>query len=269
MPHPDGLSGVVLQPEPGARLGWISDWALARGVGLVVCRPADFRSVNLRSVRFVVALGSNASVYDRSIPWIDDEMQVLRHAVDSAIPVLGICFGAQMLAHVLGGEVAPSDSPEVGWYSIDSPRPELVPTGLWLEWHFDAFTNPPDATELARSPAGVQAFVYGSSLGVQFHPEATSQLLQSWIRAQQHQPDPRVTHTGVDLVSIESDMTARTREQGELAYRLFDGFFEAAALVPTGKQSDGLTRRQLLAQCPPNASSALSPVDALAVPPAA
>ncbi|MFD0853033.1 gamma-glutamyl-gamma-aminobutyrate hydrolase family protein, partial [Actinomadura adrarensis] len=54
-------------------------------------------------VDVVVVLGSEESAYDDSLPWLAGELDDLRKAVDSGTPVLGICFGSQVLARVLGG----------------------------------------------------------------------------------------------------------------------------------------------------------------------
>ena len=67
-----------------------------------------------------------------------------------ALPVLGICFGAQALASALGGCVHKLPTPEVGWVTVDQQRRRPAsPTGPWMAWHEDGFTLPPLAYELA------------------------------------------------------------------------------------------------------------------------
>ena len=61
--------------------------------------------------------------------------------------------------------------------------PDLVPAGPWLEWHYERFCTPPGATELARTADAPQAFRLGPHLGVQFHPEATVEIVEGWARA--------------------------------------------------------------------------------------
>ena len=77
----------------------------------------------------------------------------------------------------LGGSVEVLDEPELGWHTIETDAPELVAAGPWLQWHFEAFTTPPGAEELARSPACAQAFRLGPHLAVQFHPESTAEIV--------------------------------------------------------------------------------------------
>jgi GMP synthase-like glutamine amidotransferase len=96
------------------------------------------------------------------------------------VPVLGLCYGGQVLAAVLGARVGPAPVAELGWRVIDTDDPDLVPAGPWLEWHFERFETPPAATELARTADATQAFRIGPHLGVQFHPEATVEIVTGW-----------------------------------------------------------------------------------------
>jgi GMP synthase-like glutamine amidotransferase len=131
----------------------------------------------------VVPLGSGHSAYDSSVPYLAGETRLLREAVDAGVPVLGICFGAQLLARVLGGDVSPMpDGPEIGWLPISTRDQALIDPGPWMVWHFDAMTAPPGAEEVAWTAFGTQAFRYGPHVGVQFHPEATSASIGSWAR---------------------------------------------------------------------------------------
>lgn len=129
----------------------------------------------------IVTLGARWAAYDDGLPWIAAEMEMLRRALAAGVGVLGVCFGGQLLARALGGAVTRSPDPEIGWTDVHSSRPDLVPGGPWFQWHFDRFTVPPGAEELARNPAAPQAFSHGRALGVQFHPEVDGALVQQWI----------------------------------------------------------------------------------------
>jgi GMP synthase-like glutamine amidotransferase len=139
----------------------------------------------LDEVDHVVVLGAAWSVYDGDPRrgWIADELAWLRRADKAGVPVLGICFGAQALAAALGGQVEPAPRSEVGWVTVDSLDHGLIPPGPWLEFHADRFLPPPEASVLATSSAGVQAFSAGPHLAVQFHPEADRAQLQAWLDA--------------------------------------------------------------------------------------
>ncbi|MGW3992712.1 type 1 glutamine amidotransferase [Amycolatopsis sp. NPDC004772] len=132
----------------------------------------------------LVPLGApwSAGVDDARIGrWLAPELRWLAAAVAGGGAVFGVCFGAQALARALGGTVTRSPSPEIGWVAVESDRPDLVPSGPWFQWHFDRFTVPPGAVELARNAAAPQAYRAGRSLGVQFHPEVTPAGVRRWI----------------------------------------------------------------------------------------
>ena len=129
----------------------------------------------------LVPLGARWAVYDERVPWIDAESAMVRRALEVGVGVLGVCFGGQLLAHALGGTVDRSPAPEIGWCEVDSANPDLVPPGPWFQWHFDRLTTPPGAIEVARNSSSTQAFVQGTALGLQFHPEVDAALVQQWI----------------------------------------------------------------------------------------
>ena len=115
--------------------------------------------------------------------WVGDEMQLMRDAAAGGTALLGVCFGGQLLAQTFGGTVSRSQSPEIGWYDVASDRPDIVPGGPWFQWHFDRWTLPPGATEIARTASTSQAFVLGKAMALQFHPEVDADLLKLWLAA--------------------------------------------------------------------------------------
>jgi GMP synthase-like glutamine amidotransferase len=130
-----------------------------------------------------VPLGSRWAVYDYGLrrTWVGAEMTMMRDALAAGVAALGVCFGGQLLAQALGGTVARSRAPEIGWYDIETDDPALVPTGPWFQWHFDRWTLPDGATEVARTATTSQAFVLGRALALQFHPELDQALLELWL----------------------------------------------------------------------------------------
>jgi GMP synthase-like glutamine amidotransferase len=130
----------------------------------------------------VAFFGAAWSVYDtETIPWITDEITYARSLISLGVPTLGICFGGQLLAAAVGGRVERAPIPEIGWLSVASTEPVLIDSGPWLQWHFDRFTVPSHVPVLARTALANQAFVYGRALGLQFHPEVTDAVLESWL----------------------------------------------------------------------------------------
>jgi GMP synthase-like glutamine amidotransferase len=131
----------------------------------------------------IVPLGARWPVYDEALrrSWVSTEMQLVRDAADAGVALLGVCFGGQLLAQAFGGAVARSSHPEIGWYDVTSDREDLIPGGPWFQWHFDRWTLPPGAIEIARTADASQAFVLGRALALQFHPEVDAGLLKLWL----------------------------------------------------------------------------------------
>jgi GMP synthase (glutamine-hydrolysing) len=128
-------------------------------------------------------MGSAESASDDTVSWLPRELAYVRRALDVGTPVLGVCFGGQLLARALGGTVGRAPRPERGFVTLGSADPAVLPAGTWMEFHYDAFTLPPGAVELARNDVGVQAFTHGPHLGLQFHPEITPDVFASWVAA--------------------------------------------------------------------------------------
>jgi GMP synthase-like glutamine amidotransferase len=145
--------------------------------------PAFFPSADLFDA--IVLYGAAWSVYDTATigSWVGDEIAFTRSAISLGVPVLGICFGGQLLAAALGGSVSAAPTPEVGWIPVSEDPSGLIDPGPWFSWHFDRFTVPPTAAVLSRTEAADQAFCTGRSLGLQFHPEVNEEVLDSWFRA--------------------------------------------------------------------------------------
>jgi GMP synthase-like glutamine amidotransferase len=175
---------VVIGHHDEDSAGFIGEAFRARGAELSMhVFPKDGPLPGLDGVDHVIVLGAIWSVYDQSPDraWIADELAWLRQADEAGVPVLGICFGAQALAAAFGGRVEAAPRKEVGWRMIDSFDPGLIPPGPWLEFHGDRCLPPREARVLARNDAGVQAFVVGRHLAVQFHPEPDGELLRLWL----------------------------------------------------------------------------------------
>jgi GMP synthase-like glutamine amidotransferase len=198
----------------------LSEWCAANGIGLEVHKLWHGGPIpSLAGRAFLVSAGSAYTPNDVNVREVRDELHLIDRALDRELPVLGLCFGAQMLAAVLGGTVHRLETPELGWYEVDSTD-RGVPRGPWLQWHYSGFECPPDAEQLASSPAGSQVFRHGTSLGVQFHPESTLTEVESWARKDAE----HLKQLGIDGLQRLSDGSRDAGAAREAAFALFDSF---------------------------------------------
>jgi GMP synthase-like glutamine amidotransferase len=201
----------------------------------------------------VVAMGAPWSAYDQPLigSWVLPEMDRLREADTAGVPVLGICFGGQLLAAVHGGSVAASPAPEIGWTDVRTDDEALVPGGRWFQWHYDRWTLPPDAVEVARNSAASQAFVLRRNLAVQFHPELTAAMLAGWL---DNGGAAGASRLGLDPAELLAATRREAANAARRAHLLVDAFVDRVATAPghpsrmgtstSGDETLGASRRR-------------------------
>jgi GMP synthase-like glutamine amidotransferase len=218
-----GLIGDTLRAR-----GWQVDETLIVPAERYHSPDVDFSFPDHRDYDLLVPMGAPWSAYDEAGVgrWLVPELSWLSRAVASGGAVFGICFGAQALARALGGSVALSGYPEIGWTAVESEVPELISPGPWFQWHFDTFTPPPGATVLARTvptkdAATVQAFRVGRSLGVQFHPEVTGLDIKMWL---ENGGDAQARAQGIDPADLLAEAARQEEPARARAGQLIDAY---------------------------------------------
>ena len=220
---------LVIEHERATPGGLVYDWLEDHDVEIDELEiDIDDRDVDPRDYDLIVPLGSEFAAFDDTIPWIEREKRLLATAHEADVSVLGICFGGQLLARVLGGRSFRGDKSEIGWLPVRTKDPQLIPEGPWFQWHFDSFTPPPGAELLAESDVGAQAYIIGRSLGVQFHPEVTPAIMDEWVRIYRHELDAE----GVDPDGLLEETHRRAAESRRTSRRLLDTFIERVARIP-------------------------------------
>lgn len=150
----------------------------------------DLSGLDPLAADLLVILGGPVGVYEQAAyPFLATEQVLIGQRLAAGKPTLGICLGAQQIAHALGARVAPGGVKEIGFAPLTlsaagyaSPLRHLdgVPV---LHWHGDAFEVPAAGVALASTAVCPQAFAIGTTvLALQFHPEAdTGNGLESWL----------------------------------------------------------------------------------------
>lgn len=170
----------ILQHVPFEGPGHILNWAAGHGLATRVWSlHAGETPPSPRDDEALCILGGPMNIYeDREHPWLRWERNFLAEQARRSTPMLGVCLGAQLLAHAHGAKVFGNETKEIGWMPLrfDDEARSLpgTPASLTvLHWHGDTFELPSGARRLARTDHCLnQAFVCGRSLAFQFHLEA-------------------------------------------------------------------------------------------------
>ena len=210
---------VVVQNSPRSSPGRLPGWLDEDGIDAVVVDGSDLPerlTAGSAAVDGLVLLGGGyLPDDDERAPFLPRERALVGEAMTEAVPVLGICLGAQLLAHVTGGEVtAKSGETERGSCPVDllaAAGDDPLFAGLtgydelrMIQNHQDSITTlPPGAVHLATSgKCRVQAFRVGAAAwGVQFHPETPAARVADW-------DESKLAAEGFDRAALLAQATA-------------------------------------------------------------
>ena len=155
-------------------------------------------------------MGGPMAVYEmEQYPFLKDEAFLIESAIKANKHVLGVCLGAQMVAHTLGARVYPGGKKEMGWYEValteegkqDPCMSQIAYDGkhaAWVfQWHGDTFDLPVGAVRMASSDIYPnQAFRYADRVyALQFHIEVTPSIVFNWLKDEK----------GVDVNSMDAE----------------------------------------------------------------
>jgi len=225
-------------------IGHIDSWlkgkkAHVTGTHFHQDQQPEFSVLENENIDLLIIMGGPMSVNDENVyPWLKTEKAFILKTIESGIPTLGICLGAQLIASALGSKVYPNLRKEIGWFPIKSAfLPENHNAGICsfpemttvFHWHGETFDLPTGSILLAESIACKhQAFQYGDRcIGLQFHLETTPESLEGmlehckdeladtkkslWIQPSQQIREDAPTHFSTIHSLLESTLDFITR----------------------------------------------------------
>ena len=196
---------AILQHEAAQGPGVLWEHLQQQGIACELISPCQEgrAPVRARDYRGVVVLGSNHCANEQ-LRWIEQERCLLQDALAHDVPVLGHCFGAQMLARAMGARVRRNPCPSIGWTPVWVTHAaqqclQLPAQATLFHWHYDTFEIPPGAR---RSMYGTyclnQGFVHGPHWAFQGQLEVTEASVRAWCRdghdELRHARGPAVQH---------------------------------------------------------------------------
>ena len=181
----------------------------------------------------LVFMGGPMSVND-DLPWIGQELALIRQAQAAGLPVLGHCLGGQLICRALGGTVGANPVKEIGWHAVRSA--ETAAARQWLgeqpgepelfHWHGETFSLP-DGAELVleNDNCAHQAFAIGNTLALQCHVEMTAPMVAEWASLYEDElQNPADTVQSAELMTAGLDVRIKAAQQ--VADRLYQRWLE-------------------------------------------
>ena len=215
--------------------GTIEDYLKGRGVNYTVadfsgCEATEESIPDIRNFTHLVLMGGPMAVYESGgLPFLHYEVAMIRAFAKSGKAVLGICLGAQIIAHALGADVYKGEKQELGWDTVEiteeGMKDEAFSTlavdstsmARVFQWHGDTFDLPKKAVRMASSGNYEnQAFRYGESVyAFQFHIEVTPEMIREWFEKEE----------GVDLDAMLDQTNSIYPAYRKRAGRFYEKFF--------------------------------------------
>jgi GMP synthase-like glutamine amidotransferase len=193
---------------------------------------------DVEAIDWLVIMGGLMNIYEYDVyPWLIQEKEYIKRAIQHKRFVLGICLGAQLIADCLGSRVTRNPHREIGWHDVTLTEPAsqsllncLPKRFTAFHWHGDTFSIPPGTLSLGTSRGCVnQAFQYQDHvLAMQFHLDDAHDSIQRMIDNCAHEltPGPYVQTDPAQLLDHN-----RTESLREYLFTLLDHCYQSTTIA--------------------------------------
>jgi GMP synthase-like glutamine amidotransferase len=195
------MKTLIIKNIPSEGPGTIIEFLNLRGLPYRIVEASLEPIPDIDEYDVLIVMGGPMAVYEMDrYPFLRDVAWVIEKAIKKNKRVLGICLGAQLIAHVLGAKVYKGKEEEIGWLDIEPTLEgardavlrmvvEGSGTTKVLQWHGDTFDLPEGSIRLAFSQLYLnQAFRYDNCYALQFHIEVTPEMIREWFSDREDLP---------------------------------------------------------------------------------
>jgi len=192
---------------------------------------AKNEKLSKKDYAILVVLGAPQSAND-NLSYLKDEERLIQDFVSQEKPVLGICLGSQLIAKAFGANIYRAEKKEIGFYHdlvIDNSNSKLF-SGFEnpftvFHWHDETFDLPKNAVRLAHSNNINQAFQLDSAIGLQFHLEVDSKMINLWLD-KTHEKLGKISYIHPEKIRQDIDENISTVSKNmEIFYKNFKTTF--------------------------------------------
>ncbi len=227
---------AIIQNTEVESAGSILEWLTQQQLPYTVIHSYKQQQLpDINAIGAVIVLGCPYSVQEyKQHDFLKNLFAFISKAVRTDLPYLGLCFGAQMLAAVLGSRVKPNPVKEIGTYRVtltDTGRADSIFQGFddsfdVFQWHGDTFDVPFGAQLLVEGEqCKNQAFRKGNAVGLQFHLEALAEDVPRWCTV--NHEELLEFGRSKDEITIEYQQVAKQAQENN--FRLLENFFHTIA----------------------------------------